>query len=135
MALLARASNWPCWLGPLIGFVKLGPLIGFVKPDSRFSNTGIPRSSGLKGLGEKFNFGVLPRGLGLDSSFTVKLTKSKKLDDTVTKDDLDETKVEIVKRAEPKENERKEEPEQTILEFVENLLIKLMEDALTSMRK
>ena len=95
----------------------------------------IPRSSGLKGLGEKFNFGVLPRGLGLDSSFTVKLTKSKKLDDTVTKDDLDETKVEIVKRAEPKENERKEEPEQTILEFVENLLIKLMEDALTSMRK
>ena len=40
MPLLARASNWPCWLGPLIGFVKLGPLIGFVKPDRRFSNTG-----------------------------------------------------------------------------------------------
>ena len=62
----------------------------------------MPRSAtlpaGLKGLGEKFNFGTLPRGLGLDSSFTVKLTKSKKLDDTVNKEDLDETKVEIVKK-------------------------------------
>ena len=99
----------------------------------------IPRSAtlpaGLKGLGEKFNFGTLPRGLGLDSSFSVKLTKSKKLDDTNNKDDLDETKVEVVKRAEPKENDREEEPEEheeTIQEFVENLLIKLMDDALAN---
>jgi len=93
----------------------------------------IPRSAtlpaGLKGLGEKFNFGTLPRGLGLDSSFTVKLTKSKKLDDTVHKDDLDETKVEIVMRVEPKEDEKKEE---TIQEFVENMLIKLTDDALAN---
>merc|ERR1739838_840278 len=93
----------------------------------------IPRSAtlpaGLKGLGEKFNFGTLPRGLGLDSSFTVKLTKSKKLDDTVNKDDLDETNVEIVKRVEPKEDEKKEE---TIQEFVENMLIKLTDDALAN---
>merc|ERR1739838_880666 len=93
----------------------------------------IPRSAtlpaGLKGLGEKFNFGTLPRGLGLDSSFTVKLTKSKKLDDTVNKDDLDETKVEIVKRVEPKEVEKEGE---TIQEFVENMLIKLTDDALAN---
>ena len=98
----------------------------------------IPRSAtlpaGLKGIGEKFNFGTLPRGLGLDSSFSVKLTKSKKLDDTINKDDLDESKVEIVKRAEPKEDEieKKVEPEETIQEFVENLLIKLMDDALAN---
>ena len=98
----------------------------------------IPRSAtlpaGLKGLGEKFNFGTLPRGLGLDSSFSVKLTKSKKLDDTINKDDLDESKVEIVKRAEPKEDEieKKVEPEETIQEFMENLLIKLMDDALAN---
>lgn len=101
--------------------------------------TNIPRSAtlpaGLKGLGEKFNFGTLPRGLGLDSSFTVKLTKSKKLDDTVNKEDLDETKVEIVKRekAEDEENgEETEEAEETTQEFVEKLLIKLMEDALAN---
>ena len=96
----------------------------------------IPRSAtlpaGLQGLGEKFNFRTLPRGLGLDSSFTVKLTKSKKLDDTVNKDDLDETKVEIVKRVEPKEDEKEDKPEETIQEFVENMLIKLTEDALAN---
>ena len=102
---------------------------------------GIPRSAtlpaGLKGLGEKFNFGTLPRGLGLDSSFTVKLTKSKKLDDTVNKEDLDETKVEIVKKEKAEDDEEKneeetEESEETIQEFVEKLLIKLMEDALAN---
>jgi len=102
--------------------------------------TSIPRSAtlpaGLKGLGEKFNFGTLPRGLGLDTSFTVKLTKSKKLDDTVNKEDLDETKVEIVKRekAEDEKNgeETEEAVEETTQEFVEKLLIKLMEDALAN---
>ena len=94
----------------------------------------LPAIPGLKGIGEKFNFGTLPRGLGLDSSFSVKLTKSKKLDDTINKDDLDESKVEIVKRAEPKEDEieKKVEAEETIQEFVENLLIKLMDDALAN---
>ena len=100
----------------------------------------MPRSAtlpaGLKGLGEKFNFGTLPRGLGLDSSFTVKLTKSKKLDDTVNKEDLDETKVEIVKKekAEDEKNgeETEEAEEETTQEFVEKLLIKLMEDALAN---
>ena len=102
---------------------------------------GLPRSAtlpaGLKGLGEKFNFGTLPRGLGLDSSFTVKLTKSKKLDDTVNKEDLDETKVEIVKKEKTEDDEEKneeetEESEETTQEFVEKLLIKLMEDALAN---
>ena len=71
---------------------------------------------------------TLPRGLGLDSSLSVKLTKSKKLDDPLTKGELDETKVEIVKNEQTEE----EVPEETTQEFVEKLLITLMEDALAN---
>ena len=99
----------------------------------------IPRSAtlpvGLKGLGEKFNWsGTLPRGLGLDTSFTVKLTKSKKLDDESSKTDLDETKVEIVKRCEEEGKEEKEEKdeEETMKDFIEAMLITVMEDALAN---
>ena len=90
---------------------------------------GLPRSatlpSGFKGLGSWS--GTLGRGLGLDTSFTVKLTKSKKLDGD--KSELDETKVEIVeKEKEAKEDDSKEE--ETMKEFIEAMLITLMEDAL-----
>ena len=71
---------------------------------------------------------TLPRGLGLDSSLSVKLTKSKKLDDPLTKGELDETKVEIVKNEQTEE----EVPEETTQEFVEKLLITLLEDALAN---
>ena len=71
---------------------------------------------------------TLPRGLGLDSNLSVKLTKSKKLDDPLTKGELDETKVEIVKNEQTEE----EVPEETTQEFVEKLLITLLEDALAN---
>ena len=71
---------------------------------------------------------TLPRGLGLDSSLSVKLTKSKKLDDPLTKGELDETKVEIVKNEQTEE----EVPVETTQEFVEKLLITLLEDALAN---
>jgi len=92
----------------------------------------VPRSAtlpvGLKGLGEKLTWsGTLPRGLGLDSSFSVKLTKSKKLNDTPSKTDLDETKVEIIKK---NRNDNDDDEEETMKDFIEALLIQLMEDAL-----
>merc|ERR1712029_1189568 len=83
-----------------------------------------------KGIGEKLTWsGTLPRGLGLDSSFSVKLTKSKKLDNTPSKTDLDETKVEIIKNSEDNTNDDDDDDE-TMKEFIEALLIQLMEDAL-----
>ena len=92
---------------------------------------GLPRSAtlppGLKGLGEKLSWpGSLPRGLGLDSSFSVKLTKSKKLDGTPSKAELDETKVEIVKKEKPDE----EEEEETMKDYIEAMLVMVLEDAL-----
>ena len=113
----------------------------------------LPRSStlpaGFKGLGGKFKFsGTLPRGLGLDSSFSVKLTKSKKLDGSPSKTDLDETKVEIVvkeKEEEKAENEGDEETEvtekleeveeETLADFIESLLSKVVEDTIEKSRK
>ena len=119
----------------------------------------LPRSStlpaGFKGLGGKFNFsGTLPRGLGLDSSFSVKLTKSKKIDGSPSKKDLDETKVEIVatekeveeeKKEEKTENEGGEETEKTeeqeeveeepLADFIESLLSKVVEDTIEKSRK
>ena len=115
----------------------------------------LPRSStlpaGLKGLGGKFNFsGTFPRGLGLDSSFSVKLTKSKKLDGSPSKKDLDETKVEIVvkdkeEEEEKAENEGEEETEktekqeeveeETLADFIETLLSKVVEDTIEKSRK
>ena len=114
----------------------------------------LPRSStlpaGLKGLGGKFNFsGPFPRGLGLDSSFSVKLTKSKKLDGSPSKKDLDETKVEIVvkdkEEEEKAENEGEEETEktekqeeveeETLADFIESLLSKVVEDTIDKSRK
>ena len=93
---------------------------------------GLPRSAtlppGLKGLGEKLSWpGSLPRGLGLDSSFSVKLTKSKKLDGTPSKAELDETKVEIVKKEKPDEEEEEEE---TMKDYIEAMLVMVLEDAL-----
>jgi len=97
---------------------------------------GITRSAtlpaGLKGLGSWS--GTLGRGLGLDTSFTVKLTKSKKLDG----EKLDETRVEIVEKEKVAEKDEKveekeevvEEKEETMKDFIEVMLIKLMEDAL-----
>merc|ERR1712029_504810 len=83
---------------------------------------------GLKGIGEKLTWsGTLPRGLGLDSSFSVKLTKSKKLNDTPSKTDLDETKVEIIKNSDDNDDD---DDEETMKDFIEALLIQLMEDAL-----
>lgn len=92
---------------------------------------GLPRSAtlppGLKGLGERLSWpGSLPRGLGLDSSFSVKLTKSKKLDGTPSKAELDETKVEIVKKEKPDE----EEEEETMKDYIEAMLVLVLEDAL-----
>ena len=111
----------------------------------------LPRSStlpaGLKGLGGKFNFsGTLPRGLGLDSSFSVKLTKSKKIDGSPSKKDLDETKVEIVakekaeeEKAEKEETEDTEKQgeveEETLADFIESLLSKVVEDTIEKSRK
>jgi len=111
----------------------------------------LPRSStlpaGLKGLGGKFNFsGTLPRGLGLDSSFSVKLTKSKKIDGSPSKKDLDETKVEIVakekseeEKAENEETENSEKQEEveeeTLAVFIESLLSKVVEDTIEKSRK
>ena len=112
----------------------------------------LPRSStlpaGLQGLGGK----LWPRGLGLDSSFSVKLTKSKKLDGSPSKKDLDETKVEIVatekeeaKEEEKAENEGREETEkteeqgeveeETLADFIEDLLGKVVEDTIEKSRK
>ena len=112
----------------------------------------LPRSStlpaGLKGLGGKFNFsGTLPRGLGLDSSFSVKLTKSKKIDGSPSKKDLDETKVEIVAKdkaekeekadnEETESTEKQEEvEEETLADFIESLLSKVVEDTIEKSRK
>merc|ERR1712029_973153 len=83
-----------------------------------------------KGIGEKLTWsGTLPRGLGLDSSFSVKLTKSKKLDNTPSKTDLDETKVEIIKNN-SEDNTNDDDDDETMKDFIEALLIQLMEDAL-----
>ena len=108
----------------------------------------LPRSStlpaGLKGLGGKFNFsGTLPRGLGLDSSFSVKLTKSKKLDGSPSKKDLDETKVEIVTKGKEEEEKAENEggavteevEEETLADFIETLLSKVVEDTVDKSRK
>ena len=111
----------------------------------------LPRSStlpaGLRGFGGKFKFsGTFPRGLGLDSSFSVKLTKSKKLDGSPSKTDLDETKVEIVakdKEEEKAENDGGEETEkleeeveeETLADFIESLLSKVVEDTIEKSRK
>ena len=103
----------------------------------------IPRSStlpaGLKGLGGKFNFpGTLPRGLGLDTSFSVKLTKSKKLDGSPSKKEHDQTEVEIIiKETEDKKQEdgklvekTDDVEEETMKDFIEALLIKVIEDTI-----
>ena len=115
----------------------------------------LPRSStlpaGLKGLGGKLSFSGShwPRGLGLDSSLSVRLTKSKKLDGSPSKKDLDETKVEIVatdkedEKEEGKaenevleETEAKEEvEEETMADFIESLLSKVVEDTIEKSRK
>ena len=97
------------------------------------ASNNMPRSAtlpmGLKGIGEKLTWsGTLPRGLGLDSSFSVKLTKSKKLDNTPSKTDLDETKVEIIKNN--SEDNTNDDDDETMKDFIEALLIQLMEDAL-----
>ena len=97
--------------------------------------TSFPRSAtlpvGLRGFGKKFSMRSPPHGLGLDSSFSVKLTKSKRLDEA-----LDESKVEMVQKelTEKYENgvDEEEMPEETTEVFVEKLLIKLMEDALAN---
>ena len=99
----------------------------------------IPRSStlpsGFKGLGEKFS-GSLPRGLGLDTSFTVKLTKSKKLDGSPSKKDLNETKVEIIIKEEDEDKKESEAAEEeTLIKFVESLLSKVIEDTIESALK
>lgn len=92
--------------------------------------TSIPRSS------------TLPAGLksllsgGQDSqSFSVKLTKSKKLDGSPSKKDHDETNVEIVANEQEEGNEKQEiqdVEEETLISFMESLLSKVIEDTIES---
>ena len=91
----------------------------------------IPRSStlpaGLRGL--------LSGGGGAEShGFSVKLTKSKKLEGSPSKKGLDDTKVEIVASEQEEDDEKEEitDEEETLISFVESLLSKVIEDTIES---
>ena len=89
----------------------------------------IPRSStlpaGLRGL---------LSGGGEGHGFSVKLTKSKKLDGSPSKKGLDDTKVEIVASEQEEDDEKQEitDEEETLISFVESLLSKVIEDTIES---